>query len=255
MNPPPLSDSDPGAAGRTLRSECSDYHRRVMRRAFTLIELLVVVAVIAVLLGIMLPALARSREAARSALCLSNLRQTFTICRAYAAEHSGYGPAIGQPYGSPPNWGLVVQRETERAGTGPDALLVPHSILVCPSAAAHYGTPMTRTYAMNATGHAGAPGDRGNFDSAAEPAFIHFDRVRRPSDTPLLVDAAVTSIMSDAPPPTRTASTIDFRNPTHRSTRLGRWHGGSPGAFNAAMFDGSSRPWREVPEWWFVPLP
>ncbi len=44
-------------------------------RAFTLIELLVVVAVIAALIALVLPALAGSRRLARSARCLSNLRQ------------------------------------------------------------------------------------------------------------------------------------------------------------------------------------
>lgn len=45
-----------------------------MPRAFTLIELLVVVALLALLLGILLPQLAGAREAGRQAVCRSNLR-------------------------------------------------------------------------------------------------------------------------------------------------------------------------------------
>ncbi|HAV61002.1 MAG TPA: hypothetical protein DCY13_01385 [Verrucomicrobiales bacterium] len=72
-------------------------------QGFTLIELLVVIAIIAVLAGLLLPALSRAKDQGKKASCINNLRQIGVATQIYADDHNG---VYHNRNGSIPNHGM-----------------------------------------------------------------------------------------------------------------------------------------------------
>lgn len=66
--------------------------RLITERGFTLVELLVVIGIIALLIAILLPALAKARDSANRTACLSNMRQLGTAFVMYTNENKGFFP-------------------------------------------------------------------------------------------------------------------------------------------------------------------
>ncbi len=147
----------------------------MMRRkiAFTLIELLVVVAIIAVLVALLLPALANAREQARTTLCASRLKQLGLGFQFYTQDNNGIYPPFFMTSNTLPPWQSCISKYL--SVTNEDAA---HEYLHCPSDPTTYDPKSLGrwtywcSYGGNCHLGVNGPNGRRNIDDVPDPTHI-----------------------------------------------------------------------------------
>lgn len=195
------------------RSNCSTGNRA---GGFTLVELLVVISIIAILISLLLPALAKGKALAQQVGCASNMRQIGIAIMAYSSENRGGAPQYW--YGGTstnsfwgPAWDVIVYPYLSsatgfnpyRAGAVWQDTKHNYSVFVCPTVMAtddfstsYFGGPVTavQSYCMNMylggvpwSGPYAGDSSGNNAASGGYPrASIPLASVRNPAETVLL---------------------------------------------------------------------
>ena len=186
------------------------------KKRFTLIELLVVIAIIAILAGMLLPALGQVKKTGQKAVCTSNLRQLGVVSRQYVEDNNGYfvasyttiqtGAGIFQYDNSIPGGRAGLR---DRLGPVNEKAYVPE-IAICPLGNSQTAGPVTEIIYIS--GSIVNPQYSYGFNERlvksyyGDGSYERFDRAKNPSGKLLAADTgyvvngvAVTTFPNGAP--------------------------------------------------------